>query len=357
MAYNDNGRRPRSGAGSLGGSSRTHAPGQRLQVPGQGTYHGPRGTRQRPKPSKRGGGAGYPLRERNINFQSGKARRLNSNRRLLILAALAIVLLVLVVVGVSSCVSSCSANQEPPENPVDARVANGVPEELTEQFAQQLDQNAKFAEIAANGDAYENQGLLELALSQPSAIDFVAAYPEAEKVGQPYGEEATKGTVPELYCWDARWGNVDFAGAPLALTGSGPTALSMAYIALTGNTDRTAADFAALVEDERLVTGESLMSGTFLTDHLDDLGLACSSYTSNTDNLLQILDTGTYLMVEAPADTLTDEAHWILVVTEGADGTLTVYDPTSPEVSAHPWDPATIAGLNETIYALSAKQS
>lgn len=357
MTYNDNGRRPRTGAGSLGGSSRPHAPGQRLQVPGQGTYHGPRGTRQRPKPARRSSGAGYPLRARTINFQSGKARRISNNRRVLILGALAIVLLVLVVVGISSCVSSCSSKPESNENPVDARVAGGIPEDLTQEFATKLDQGEKLAEIATNADAYENQALLELALSQPTAIDFVAAYPEAEKTAQPYGEEATKGAVPELYCWDARWGNVDYAGEPLALTGSGPTSLAMAYVSLTGNTDRTAADIAALVEGAELATGDFLMSGTFLTDHVGELGLTCSTYTSNTDNLLQILDTGTYLLMEAPAGTLTDEAHWVIVVTEGADGSVTVYDPTSPSVSAHPWDPSTIAGMSETIYALSAVES
>ena len=235
MTYNDNGRRPRTGAGSLGGSSRTHAPGQRLQVPGQGTYHGPRGTRQRPKPARRSSGAGYPLRARSINFQSGKARRLSNNRRTLILGALAIVLLVLVVVGVSSCVKSCSSKPETTENPVDARVAGNIPEDLTKEFSEKLDQGEKLAEIAANASEYENQALLELALSQPSAIDLVAAYPESDKSALPYGEEASKGTVPELYCWDVRWGNVDYAGEPLALTGSGPTSLSMAYIALTGN--------------------------------------------------------------------------------------------------------------------------
>ena len=354
MTYNDNGRRPRTGAGSLGGSSRTHAPGQRLQVPGQGTYHGPRGTRQRPKPARRSSGAGYPLRARSINFQSGKARRLSNNRRTLILGALAIVLLVLVVVGVSSCVKSCSSKPETTENPVDARVAGNIPEDLTKEFSEKLDQGEKLAEIAANASEYENQALLELALSQPSAIDLVAAYPESDKSALPYGEEASKGTVPELYCWDVRWGNVDYAGEPLALTGSGPTSLSMAYIALTGNTDRTAADLAGLIERAELATGDSLMSGTFLTDRVGELGLSCSTYTSNTDNLLQILDTGTYLLVEAPAGTLTDEAHWIVVVTEEADGSVTVYDPTSPAVSAHPWDPATIAGLNETLYALTA---
>lgn len=358
MTYNDRDARPHQGSIQRTGSSRPHAQGSRARVPSQGSYHGPRGTRQRPSGPRRSSGPGYPLRTRSINFQSGRARRLDANRRLLILGALALVLLVLVIVGISSCVRGCSAEQQTSEaNPVDARVAVGVDEDLTKRFASELDRNEKLASIAAHADEYENQGLLELALDQPDAIDFVAAYPEAEKTAQPYGEDVSEGTVPQLYCWDERWGNVDYAGSPLALTGSGPTALSMAYMGLTGNGDRTPADFAQAIAEADMAGGDSLMSGTFLSDSLGDYGLACSTYTSNVENLSQVLDTGTYLLVEAAADTLTDSAHWVIVVAEAADGSLTVYDPTSPEVSAHPWDPATIAGATDTLYALSASDS
>lgn len=358
MEHNDRGARPRQGSGSLRGPSRPRPQqGDRARVPASGPYHGPRGTRQRPSAPRRSGGPGYPLRARSINFQSGRARRLANNRRILLLGALAVILVALVVVAFSSCVRGCSSEPQEPQNPVDERVAVNVPEELSGEFKTQLDRGEKLAQIAANADAYENQALLQLALDQPAAIDFVAAYPEAEKVAHPYGESVEQGTAPQLWCWDERWGNVDYAGGPLALTGSGPTALSMAYMGLTGANDRSPADIAALVEEAELASGDSLMSGTFLTDHLEGLGLSCSTYSSNEDNLVQILDTGTYLLVEVGAGTLTDEAHWVLVVTENADGSLVVYDPTSPDVSAHPWDPATIAGPGETLYALSVSES
>lgn len=356
MTYNDHGGRPRQELAPRSGSSRPQ--GSRGRVPAQGTYHGPRGTRQRPSSSRRSSGPGYPLRSRSINFQSGRARRLSANRRLLILAALALVLLVLLIVGISSCVRGCSAEQTTTEvNPVDERVAVGVSEDLTKQFSTELDRGEKLADIAAHADEYENQGLLELALTQPAAIDFVAAYPEAEKSAQPYGESVSKGTVPQLYCWDSRWGNVDYADGPLALTGSGPASLSMAYMALTGNGDRTPADFAQSITDADMASGDSLMSGTFLSDSLGDFGLSCSTYTSNADNLTQVLDTGTYLLIEVQAGMLTDETHWVIVVSENSDGSVQVYDPTSTEVSSRSWDPATIAGASDTLYALSAADS
>lgn len=354
MTYDDHGSLNRSG-GSRSGSSRRR---QRPQIPSQGTYHGPRGTRQRGSGLKgpaRGATGGYPVKARSINFQSGRARRLNDSRRLLILAALALVLLILIIVGISSCVSSCSSEQQAAStNPVDARVAEGVPEDLTNKFAAELNRGEKLAQIAANAGEYTDQGLLELALDEPDAIDFVAAYPTAEKEALPYEGEVSEGTIPQLWCWDSRWGNVDYAGRALALTGSGPTSLSMAYMGLTGKTDRTPADIATLVTEAEQATGDSGMAGAFLESSLADLGISCSTYTSNADNLSQVLETGTCILVEASAGSLTDTAHWVVVTTENEDGSVVVYDPTSTDVSSHSWDPATIAGSTGTLYALSA---
>ena len=58
---------------------------------------------------------------------------------------------------------------------------------------------------------------------------------------------------------------------------------------------------------------------------------------------------------DAPmAGTLTSMEHWVLLVTENEDGTVVVYDPTSPDVSAHPWAPATLASTCDTLYVLRA---
>lgn len=362
MTYGDQSGHAHPHGTSHGGSSRQYADGARPRITGQGSYHGPRGTQARKggvggRGARRDGGRdSYPLRSRPINFRGGRGQGRGSDRRLIILAALALVLVVLLVVGVSSCVRGCSSGPESSAdtNPVDSRVAAGVSEDLTERLSAQLDQNEKLAHIAASASDYDDQGLLELALSCPEAIDFVAAYPEAEKTAQPYEDTVSQGTVPQLWCWDARWGSVDYAGRPLALTGSGPTALSMAYMGLVGNADKTPAELASLVSDAGLATGDSGMSASFLTSSAESLGLTCITYTSNADNLSHFLDTGTYLLVEAKANTLTDAAHWVLVVSENEDGSVVVYDPTSPAVSAHPWDPATVASSCDTLYALSA---
>lgn len=324
----------------------------------QGPYYGPRGTRSRSGSRRSSSGPGYPLRSRNINFRSGRARRMHANRRLIILAVIALLVIILLVVGISSCVRGCSGDQQASSaNPVDSRVAAGVSEELTREFAAELDRSDKLAQIAATADQYDNTGLLELALSEPAAIDFVAAYPTASKEAQPYDEAVTQGTVPQLYCWDEHWGAVDYADAPLALTGSGPTSLAMARMGLLGTADQTPATIAQLITDASMAGGDSGMSADFLGEPLASLGITATSYTSNADNLLQALDTGTYVLLEASAGTLTDSTHWVLVTAENADGSVTVLDPTSTSVSSHTWDAATVASAATDIYALSVTQA
>lgn len=362
MSYQDQGRRPRSGSSrTAGSSSRQYTGGARARVPSSGVYHGPTGTRTRPKSSLRGSGGrgGYPLRSRSINFQGNRNRILGLDRRLVILGALAIVLLVLVIVGVSTCVRSCSGGDGSgtQTGQGDVRVAAGLPEELATAFTDELNRSDKLASIAANADKYGDQGLLELALSVPEAIDFVAAYPTAEKTAQPYEDAVTKGTAPQLWCWDARWGNVDYAGRALALTGSGPTALSMAYMGLTGATDQTPADIAQAATEAQAATGDSAMTAEFLVSESEKLGLRCESFASNADNLAQMLDSGTYVLMETKAGSLTSAAHWILVTTENEDGSMQVSDPTSPAVSARPWAPATLASTCTDFYVLSVPDS
>lgn len=362
MTYDtpNNRRNSRGSRSSLQGSGRTRT---RVNV-GQGSYHGPIGTQQRSGSRggrlRSGGGSGYPLRTRNINFQGGRRRRF-SDRRMIVAILLAVVLLVLLVVGISSCVRGCSSNtaqETESQNQLDSRVAAGVSDDLTKRFSAALDQNDKLAQIAAKADQYGDTALLELALDEPGAIDLVYAYPDADKTaGQAYGESVTQGSAPTLYTWDARWGAVGYGEHALALTGSGPTALSMAYMGLTGNADKTPADIAALAVAKGSATGESGTDAAFFESVASDLGLSVKSHESSSESISEVLDSGTYLLIEAKAGTLTDEAHWVLAVTENSDGTVVVFDPTSPTVTAASWTPTSLASACDTFYAVTLPAS
>lgn len=284
--------------------------------------------------------------------------RINSRTRTYIVIGLAIIAALLMVFIVSSCVRGCTneATSAVETNSVDSRVAVGTSEELTKALAAQLDQNKNLAWIAEHADRYNDKSLIELALTHPEAIDFVANYPDSDGKAKTYDDSLTKGTAPQFYTWDSRWGGVSYAGSVIATKGSGPTALSMAYMGLTGKNNWTPADIAGAVETAKATDTDSGMNRSFLEKNLANLGLTAESYNISADNITTLLDAETFLLVEVKGNKLSsDGTHWILVTSKNDDGTVNVHDPLSPEVSSRPWAAETIANAANTLYTVTAK--
>ncbi len=352
-----------------GGSPNSRNGGRQRITGNRGAYHGPQGLPSRSVGRARGrggrrvssslgsSGQGYPLRSRNINFQ-GRRGGFNPNRQTFILIALAILLLIILVVGISSCVRGCSSEKASSSNeqvnPVDSRVAYGVSENLTRELSTSLDRAEKVQQIAKNADKYSDQELIELALAQEDAVDFVASYPDAAHEAASYTDAVSKGTVPDLWCWDSRWGAVDYAGHALAVSGSGPTSLAMAYMSLVGDAKQTPATIASTVEADGLATGDSYMDSSFVEKEAANLGLSAKSYTASADNINIAVDANSYALIEVKAGTVTDKTHWVLVVSENQDGTVLIKDPTSPEACSRAWSPNTLASGSQHLYAITA---
>ena len=228
---------------------------------------------------------------------------------------------------------------------------------MTSKFTVALDQGELLAKIAKNADEYDDDRLLTLALNEPESREFVAAYPSSDKSSRPYEDEVTRGEVPRLYDWDARWGAVTYGDGPLAVTGSGPTTLAMAYMGLTGKTDFSPTEIAQRASKSNYAEGDSGSKGTLFSKLGSSMGLQSEQYDPAAETLLYTLNDTTVIAVELKAETLTDDAHWALVVNINMDGSVTVFDPTSTAVSSRSWSMGTIAAASDTFYALRASES
>ena len=166
---------------------------------------------------------GYSLRGRRqqIDFDNrhrGLLSRYGISNRMLILGAAAVVIVLIAALSIASCVQGQSSEQPTQThqedtdatNQWDSRVSANTPKDLTSKFTTVLDRNEKFATIAKNADRYPDARLPELAINEPAAIDFVAAYPTAEHRATDYGQTNEKGEFPQLFNWDIRWGYVDY---------------------------------------------------------------------------------------------------------------------------------------------------
>ena len=334
-------------------------------------FYGDSAMRRRPpqnnRPPRDDGFTDRQARRRKRNTLSSQAipfkrqsllHRIGPRTRTYIVIGLAVIAILLLIFIISSCVRSCAKESTPGAevNSVDSRVAVGTSEELTKALAAKLDQNKNLAWIAEHADKYSDKSLIELALAHPEAIDFVANYPDSDGKAKTYDDSLTKGTAPQFYTWDSRWGGVSYAGSVIATKGSGPAALSMAYMGLTGKNNWTPADIAGAIETAKASDTDSGMNKSLLEKNLADLGLTADSYNISAGNITALLDAETFLLVEVKDNKLSsDGAHWILVTSKNDDGTVNVHDPLSPEVSSRPWAAETIASAANALYTVTVK--
>ncbi|MEY8436179.1 hypothetical protein AAK967_00305 [Atopobiaceae bacterium 24-176] len=341
-------------------ATRRRSSGQPPQLHGRGY--------QTPGQRRRNAG-GYQLQRHPINFGGRRGRLGSVDPRLIVLAAAALLAVVLIVFSVVSCVSSTAPSKD--QGPT---VSQELPSDLQNSLKQALSRNAQLADIAERGTEYP-ESLIRLALSEPASVGFVYGWTSSDhETAQAYDDAVAKGTVPELYGWDARWGYLDYGGSPLAVSGSGPIACAIARMGLLGNAEQTPTTIAKAAADAGKASGDSGTDSTFFTEKAADLGLAmaaldlqgasggAASSSGQGDNAAEAGDSGTgdagqaqpgealakalggsaYVLVETNGGALGSASHWVLV-TAGDNGAVTVHDPMSTANSSHQWDPATVA--------------
>lgn len=317
-----------------------------------------RGTLTRPD-------TGYSLHSRRVRRESGVSGLVSSlmRPRVLLFVLILVLVIVVMVVGVTSCIrrnhdaDNQKVEEAKPKNEQDARVAAGISASMTSRFTEGLDEAEALATIAENANMYDDDRMLSLALAEPSSREFVAAYPTSDKSTRPYDGKVTRGEVPNLYNWDEHWGAVTYGDGPLAVTGSGPTTLAMAYMGLTGKTDFTPTEIAQQANKSNYADGDTGSKDELFSKLGVSMGLTANEYDATSDTLLVSLGDTTVIAAEIKEDTLTDSPHWVLVVNVNSDGSVTVFDPTSTMVSSRPWDAATIAESSTKFYALSPSES
>lgn len=211
------------------------------------------------------------------------------------------------------------------------------------------------ASLAKTGEHYQ-QKMLELAAKDPEALDYVADFPDRYPAssGVAYSDAVARGSVPDLKQWDQRWGYVEYCGAAIGSTGCCPTSLSMVYMALTGKTDKTPADMAALATaDGYAVDGEGTI-GEFLVDDAGKLGLACEEFSPSAASLVRYLKNGFVVIVNVGPGDFTDSGHFFVARGVTSDGSIQINDPYSSVNTAKTWDANAIANQSIMMYAFHA---
>lgn len=297
-----------------------------------------------------------------------RAPRLSAPRLIIVIAAAVLVALALCRIGgvgpfaatdsESSSEVSTSAASTPQLSASEVTAAlkrAGIDTAVAEKAGTLSEGDPRFAQIAQNIDAYRKDGsavqkkLVKLAVDDPEAVDFVAAWPDSypQKTGATYDGTVEKGQIPQLYQWDTRWGYTTYSGTSFALTGCCPTSLSMVYMGLTGKTDMTPYDLGVLAGKDGYESKNEGTIGDFLTDDAAKLGLVCRKIDIDSGTLKYYLNQGYVIICNVGPGDFTDGGHYFVITGLDGKGKLTIRDPYSSVRSAKHWGIARI--LNQTI--------
>ncbi|MCI8402995.1 MAG: hypothetical protein HFI38_13050 [Lachnospiraceae bacterium] len=223
---------------------------------------------------------------------------------------------------------------------------------LLDQLRQQYGGNPAAADILAHPENYPDD-LLALLLKRPETLDFVRNYPQKKNVKEQVdlSGEIGEGIVPRLYQWDGRWGYDRYGDSIVALSGCGPTCLSMVALGLTKDTSADPGTVAALSEKNGYVT-EVGTSWDLMTLGAKQLGLSGVELPLDEGRMAQALSEGCPIICSMRPGDFTDTGHFI-VLTGYEEGAFTVNDPNSIDNSEKRWTYDEIQGQIKNLWAYS----
>lgn len=180
----------------------------------------------------------------------------------------------------------------------------------------------------------------EKALARPDMMAYAAnfRYYADKDLDMDISADVTAGEVPLLLQWDKRWG-YDFYGTDyMGLNGCAPTALTIVYAGLTGNTDVNPYDMAKYAEENGLYLSGQGTKWELMEVGGRYLGLRVQRIWKDQNAIRNALAEGKLLTVRVGKGDFTDGGHFLVVCGIDESDLLEIRDPNSPEKSAQLWE-------------------
>ena len=180
--------------------------------------------------------------------------------------------------------------------------------------------------------------LLEMLSRDLDMLDFVINYPQ--KFGNIYSDNVgnvKKGEIPLLIQWDERWGYGKYGDSSIAISGCGPTALSMVIVGLTDDNTMTPYRVAKFSEENGFFLNDSGTSWDLMTIGARKLGLKSNEISLSKNSIFNALKRGHPIICSMRAGDFTTTGHFIVLVGI-KDGKIKVNDPNSKKRSEVLWE-------------------
>lgn len=229
------------------------------------------------------------------------------------------------------------------DNPLDTTIHSNEKEfsnlpdtETFQKLKSMIQQERRIENILLNYQEYP-EDLLEMLSRNIDMLDFVLDYPR--KKGNVYSDnvgKVTRGTIPMLLQWDKRWGYANYGNSSIAVSGCGPTVLSMVIAGLTGDNTITPYIIAQFAQDNGYYVEGSGSSWLLMTEGASYFGITGAEISLSKDTIYSTLEAGSPIICSMRPGDFTTTGHFI-VLTGIKNGKIQINDPNSEQRSNQLW--------------------
>ena len=215
-------------------------------------------------------------------------------------------------------------------------------------------ERARMLEFMADNIGIYSEEAYKTAIITPEKTAFALLTPFMSEQGDvSVNIELTPGEIPYLLQYDSRWAYHGYGSSYMGYTACGPTCLSMAALALTGNPAYTPPFVANWAEANGHYVPGAGTAWTLFTTGAAAFGLNGTAISAGEEDLTARLERGEIIVASMLPGDFTTSGHFILIVKSEALG-FRVYDPNSMALSRQYWTYDTLAPQIAQLWSLTA---
>lgn len=216
-----------------------------------------------------------------------------------------------------------------------------------------LTEDERYEKILNNRDTYPDSLLKNLA-NNPEMVSFVANYPNLSANTPEGGIQSAelKEKCPLFLQWDERWGAVSYGDESIiAVSGCGPTALSMVIVGLKHNQEATPDALAAFAMNNGYYMSGTGTKWSLMTEGAAKYGIDSEIIETEQDIMEQSLDEGGFLICSMGKGDFTNSGHFIVIYDYDKEG-FKINDPFCLYRSKQVWTYKQIENQIKNIWVL-----
>lgn len=169
-------------------------------------------------------------------------------------------------------------------------------------------------------------------------------------------QDRGRNKIPYFNQWDVRWAFRKIDNGNFAVSGCGPTVMSMAYIGLTGDDKLNPYAMGQLANEGGYYVHDLGSYHTLFTEFANKIGMKGMYITPSFESLKAAIDRGSLVMLHVKHNGIGDftySGHYILATDYDEDGQVTILDPNSYNNTNKKWDFDRILSQTANMFEIS----